>query len=715
MDNNHFNKEDKNENLEELKKEELEKEDNLKEENLDEKDFSSEKKDEPRNKENEENEAEKLEKRRKIAREKQVEFLKNKIKEEEEKKNSKNSKNNNKKGNNGGFGGLNFKGLLLLVFLITLIFSLTNMRFTQRDASSTEISYTQFTDKIKDKELVKIEEKSGYITGYGHETEDENGVATTPIFRTRLLGGRLGFDGELVSLLQANNVEIISLAPDEPNILVNMLTSSFPILLMIGVWVFMLNRMNKGSGGGGPQIFNMGKSKTKDGENISKVTFKDVAGIVESKKELEEVVEFLKEPDKFKNVGAKIPKGVLLLGPPGTGKTLLAKAVAGEAKVPFFSMSGSEFVEMFVGVGASRVRDLFNKARKNAPCIIFIDEIDAVGRKRGTGSGGGNDEREQTLNQMLVEMDGFGNEETIIVLAATNRPDVLDRALLRPGRFDRRVYVDMPDRNGRKAILEVHSKGKKIGKDVDFDAISKQTAGLAGADLANLLNEAAILAARVGRKEITMEDIQEATEKAAMGPAKKSKVINEKEREITAYHEAGHAVAGYCLPNANPVYKITIVPRGFTGGFTMYLPDEKEERIFRLKSEYMDELIYTFGGRAAEEIVYGDISTGASGDIRQATAVAHAMVTKFGMADKFGPILLDNTQEGDMFQSRLYSDVTGKEIDDEIRKIINESYSKCLEILTTHRKELEDVTRALLEKDTINRDEFEAIMRGENL
>ncbi|MGF6907052.1 cell division protease FtsH [Fusobacterium sp. PH5-44] len=742
MDNNHFNKEDKDKNLEDKPKvndtekdenQDLDKDDKEKPQNEnkelenEEIDGKESEKKETKSKEENSSKSEEIE-RKKTSREKQIEILKYKIKAEEEKK-------SDKKPNNGGFGGINFKNMLVLIGLLVIIFAIFNVRPAAKDSNSNELGYSEFVNKIKNGEIVRVEEKSGELIGYlTHATTiaSDNADGTVPegknknieksnskkqgeiTYKTRMITLRIGHDPNIMSILTEKNVQLTAIAPDEPSLLMSMISSSLPFLFMIGIWIFMLNRMNKGSGGG-PQIFNMGKSKTKDGENISKVTFKDVAGIAESKKELEEVVEFLKQPEKFRKVGAKIPKGVLLLGPPGTGKTLLAKAVAGEAKVPFFSMSGSEFVEMFVGVGASRVRDLFNKARKSAPCIIFIDEIDAVGRKRGTGSGGGNDEREQTLNQMLVEMDGFGNEETIIVLAATNRPDVLDKALLRPGRFDRRVYIDMPDRNGREAILKVHSKGKKIGPDIDFKAIAKQTAGLAGADLANLLNEAAILAARAGRKEITMEDLQEATEKAEMGPAKKSKVIGEKERKITAYHEAGHAVLIYFLPDTSPVYKVTIVPRGFTGGYTMFLPDEKEERTYKLKSEYINDIISTLGGRAAEEIIFGDISTGASGDIQTATGMVHAMVTKLGMTDKFGPLLLDNTQQGDMFQSKLYSDITGKEIDDEIRNIINDCYQKSLAILKNHKTELEALALALLEKDTINREEFEAIMRGEKL
>jgi len=485
---------------------------------------------------------------------------------------------------------------------------------------------------------------------------------------------------------------------------------------MIGFLVFMLNRMNRGGSGGGPQIFNMGKSRAKEnGENISNVTFADVAGIDEAKQELKEVVDFLKEPEKFKKIGAKIPKGVLLLGEPGTGKTLLAKAVAGEAKVPFFSMSGSEFVEMFVGVGASRVRDLFNKARKNAPCIVFIDEIDAVGRKRGTGQGGGNDEREQTLNQLLVEMDGFGTDETIIVLAATNRADVLDRALRRPGRFDRQVVVDMPDIKGREEILKVHAKGKKFAPDVDFKIIAKKTAGMAGADLANILNEGAILAARAGRTEITMADLEEASEKVQMGPEKKSKVVPEDEKKMVAYHEVGHGIVGYVIGGGDRVHKITMIPRGQAGGYTLSLPEE--EKSFHSKKYMLDRIARYFGGRAAEEIIFGkeNITDGAGSDIYYATLIAKDIVTKYGMTEKFGPVFLEATEEDYMLQRKYYSEQTGKEVDDEIRKIITEQYSRAKNILLDNRDKLEEVTNILLEKETIMGDEFEAIMKNENI
>ena len=606
-------------------------------------------------------------------------------------------------------GKFNFKGFVMLLFIVTLIASAPALLSTNAKTPSNEVGYSEFINHVKNKEIVKVNEKEGYV--YGYSPEDEKKEVKS--YKARMITDRLGDDPVLVKTIEENNASIKSLPPQELPFLLNMLASWFPMLLLIGVWIFMLNRMNKGSGGG-PQIFNMGKSKAKDnGEEISKVTFDDVAGIAEAKVELEEVVKFLKEPETFKKIGARIPKGVLLLGGPGTGKTLLAKAVAGEAKVPFFSMSGSEFVEMFVGVGASRVRDLFNKARKSAPCIIFIDEIDAVGRKRGSGQGGGNDEREQTLNQLLVEMDGFGTDETIIVLAATNRPEILDKALMRPGRFDRQVIVDNPDIKGREEILKVHIRGKKIAKDVDLSIIAKKTPGFVGADLANLLNEAAILAAREGREEITMADLEEASEKVSIGPERKSKVMIEKERLITAYHEAGHALMHYLLPNTDPVHKITIVPRGMAGGFTMALPEE--ERSYKFKSEFFDDIRVLFGGRAAEQIVFNDITTGASNDIERATAIAHAIVTRFGMTNKFGPMLLDNTKEGDLFQQKYYSDTTGKEVDDEIRGIISTAYTETLDMIKKNYQYLDNVAKALLEKETLVREEFEAIMQGKTL
>ena len=627
----------------------------------------------------------------------------------------------------------NFKGLLMLIFIITLAFVVPSMMDESASEKTNDISYSTFIKNIEDKNINVIEERDGYIYGYKEDpaklnqvTQNKSGGLKAKLgikteeevqgFKARLITNRLGEDANLMTVINNNSAIIRSIDPPEPSLLLSIVLAFLPYIIMIGFLVFMLNRMNRGGSGGGPQIFNMGKSRAKEnGENISNITFADVAGIDEAKQELKEVVDFLKEPEKFRKIGAKIPKGVLLLGEPGTGKTLLAKAVAGEAKVPFFSMSGSEFVEMFVGVGASRVRDLFNKARKNAPCIVFIDEIDAVGRKRGTGQGGGNDEREQTLNQLLVEMDGFGTDETIIVLAATNRADVLDKALKRPGRFDRQVVVDMPDIKGREEILKVHAKNKKFAPDVDFKIIAKKTAGMAGADLANILNEGAILAARAGRTEITMADLEEASEKVQMGPEKRSKVVSDTDKKIVAYHESGHAIVNFVVGGEDKVHKITMIPRGQAGGYTLSLP--AEQKLVYSKKYFMDEIAIFFGGRAAEEIIFGkdNITSGASNDIQVATGMAQQMVTKLGMSEKFGPVLLDGTREGDMFQSKYYSEETGKEIDDEIRSIINERYQKALSILNENRDKLEEVTRILLEKETIMGDEFEAIMRNEHI
>lgn len=486
----------------------------------------------------------------------------------------------------------------------------------------------------------------------------------------------------------------------------------FLIIVFIGFWYFM---MNQTQGNSGSKMGNFGKSKARmikpDDKNL--VTFNDVAGLVEEKEELSEIVDFLKNPKKFVGMGARIPKGVLMVGPPGTGKTYLSRAVAGEAKVPFFIMSGSDFVEMFVGVGASRVRDLFESAKKNAPCIIFIDEIDAVGRRRGAGVGGGHDEREQTLNQLLVEMDGFGENEGVIVMAATNRSDILDPALMRPGRFDRTVYVGRPDVRGREQILNIHSKNKKLDSDVDLKVIAKRTPGFTPADLENLMNEAALLAARRNANLINMEDIAEATIKVQAGPAKKSKVVTEKERKLTAVHEAGHAVVSKFLPNSDPVDMITIIPRGMAGGFTAYLPEE--EVSFITKGKMKDELVSLLGGRVAESLVLDDISTGAHNDIQRATKMARDMVTEYGMSDKIGAINL-STDEGEVFigrdigRSRNYSEQTAYLIDEEVKILIDEAYSKCRKILSDNIEQLIKVSDVLLEKETIGREEFEQIL-----
>lgn len=499
------------------------------------------------------------------------------------------------------------------------------------------------------------------------------------------------------------------------------LTSMLPyLILIIGMgllYFFMFRRLSGTMGDAGKQM-NFGKAKIKQmSDEKRKTTFADVAGADEEKEELREIVEFLKNPKKYNELGARIPKGVLLVGPPGTGKTLLARAVAGEAGVPFFSISGSDFVEMFVGVGASRVRDLFDQAKKNSPCIIFIDEIDAVGRQRGAGLGGGHDEREQTLNQLLVEMDGFGANEGVIMIAATNRPDILDPALMRPGRFDRQVIVGRPDIKGREDILKVHARGKPLASDVDLSVIAKSTAGFTGADLENLLNEAALLAARKDKKAITMEEIEEATIKVVVGTEKKSHVMSEKEKKLTAYHEAGHAIVTYYCPTQDPVHQISIIPRGMAGGFTMSLPTE--DKSYRSKKEMHEDIEVLLGGRVAEAIVLQDISTGASNDIERATNLAHAMVTKYGMSDKLGPIAYgsDNNEVflgRDMGHIRNYSEEIASEIDGEVRSIISSAYNKTNRILNEHLDQLHTVAKYLFENEKVDGETFTRLMTTGN-
>ena len=484
---------------------------------------------------------------------------------------------------------------------------------------------------------------------------------------------------------------------------------------LIIFWVFMMRRLGNSMGGGDKQM-NFGKAKIKQmSDEKRKTTFADVAGADEEKEELREIVEFLRNPAKYNSLGARIPKGVLLVGPPGTGKTLLARAVAGEAGVPFFSISGSDFVEMFVGVGASRVRDLFEKAKKNHPCIIFIDEIDAVGRQRGAGLGGGHDEREQTLNQLLVEMDGFGANEGVIMIAATNRPDILDPALMRPGRFDRQVTVGYPDVRGREDILRVHAKGKPLAPDVVLSTIAKSTAGFTGADLENLLNEAALLAARKNHKAITMPEIEEATIKVVVGTEKKSGVMNEKEKKLTAYHEAGHAIATYYCGTQDPVHQISIIPRGMAGGYTMHLPSE--DRTYRSRNEMREELIVLLGGRVAEALVLDDISTGASNDIERATKIARAMVTKYGMSEKLGPITYGSDDSNPFLGKEMghisnYSEQTASEIDEEIQKLISTAYQQTEQILKEHIDELHRLAGVLYEKEKLDGTEFQEVMNG---
>ena len=487
---------------------------------------------------------------------------------------------------------------------------------------------------------------------------------------------------------------------------------------MLGCTGFLLFSMMRGGAGGGG-IMNVGKAKVKDEhENKKTATFADVAGEDEEKEELKEVVEFLKSPDKFNSLGARIPHGVLLVGPPGTGKTLLARACAGEAGVPFYSISGSDFVEMYVGVGASRVRDLFDKAKKTMPCIIFIDEIDAVGRQRGAGLGGGHDEREQTLNQLLVEMDGFEANDGVIVMAATNRADILDKALLRPGRFDRQIYVGLPDVKGREEILKVHTRNKPLGPDVDLRTIAQTTAGFAGADLENLVNEAALLAARVGKKAITRKEIEEASIKVVAGPEKKSHVVTEKEKRLTAYHEGGHAITGYFCPTHDPVHQISIIPRGQAGGYTMYLPDKDPSYV--TKGAMQENIICLLGGRVAEQLILDDISTGASNDLERATQTARAMVTRYGFSDRLGPVVYGTDQNQtflgrDLGQGRGYSEEVASEIDHEIRDIVDEAYEAARRILSEHLPELHKLAAALIQREKLSGEEFRTIMEGGEL
>ena len=494
----------------------------------------------------------------------------------------------------------------------------------------------------------------------------------------------------------------------------SLIISFLPFVLLIGFWIFLMNQMQ----GGGSKVMSFGKSRAKRmSPDSPKVTFKDVAGADEAVEELHEIKEFLENPKKFQALGARIPKGVLLYGPPGTGKTLLARAVAGEAGVPFFSISGSDFVEMFVGVGASRVRDLFEQAKQASPCIIFMDEIDAVGRHRGAGMGGGHDEREQTLNQLLVEMDGFEVKDNIILIAATNRPDILDPALLRPGRFDRQIVVDRPDRIGRRKILEVHSRGKPLAREIDLDTLAAGTPGFTGADLSNLINEAAILAARNDKKMIGQVELEEGIMRVIAGPEKKARLLSEKERKITAYHEMGHALVGNYLEHTNPVHKITIVSRGQALGLTISLPTE--DRYLTTKSALMDELAMTLGGRAAEELVFHEITTGAANDIERVTATSKSMVMRFGMSEKLGPRVLGRNHDlpflgRDMGAEPDYSDEVAKEIDDEIRRVIQEAHASATAVLRAHMDELHQLAAILIERETIDKDQFERLLAGES-
>ena len=610
---------------------------------------------------------------------------------------------------NKRFRGAGFYILLLAVLIIA-------MRFFSPPAKNIPTkSFSEFITELQDGEIKSV------VTGSNRVYKVQKkgaGSAEGEVYTTKIpVEAKESFYKDyLATQVENNGLEVISEKDAERSIFVELI----PNILILVVFIFFWYSMVSNAQGGG-KMNSFGKSKAKmlkDDENKKPVTFNDVAGLNEEKEELLEIVDFLKDPRKFVKMGARIPKGVLLVGPPGTGKTYLSKAVAGEARVPFFIMSGSDFVEMFVGVGASRVRDLFETAKKNAPCIIFIDEIDAVGRKRGAGLGGGHDEREQTLNQLLVEMDGFGTNEGVIVMAATNRADILDPALLRPGRFDRTVYVGRPDVKGREEILKVHSRNKPISPEVDLKVIAKRTPGFTPADLENLMNESALLAARDGRMEITMEDIEEAALKVSAGPAKKSKVVSEKERKLTAVHEAGHAVVSNLIPDHDPVHMITIIPRGMAGGFTAYIPEDDVD--FMTKGEMKNNLISLLGGRVAEELVLDDISTGASNDIERASKIARAMVTQYGMSKKLGTITY-GADEDEIFigrdwgKERNYSENTAALIDEEVHELVTCAYNEAKRLLTENMDLLIRVSDALLEKETLNREEFEKICRGEDL
>jgi cell division protease FtsH len=518
---------------------------------------------------------------------------------------------------------------------------------------------------------------------------------------------------ELKKQLREASVEY-NTEPDKSSVILSLLSIALPFIIFLGIWIFLLNQVQ----GGGSKVMSFGKSRAKRlSADSPKITFRDVAGVDEAVEELHEIKEFLENPKKFQALGARIPTGVLLYGPPGTGKTLLARAVAGEAGVPFFSISGSDFVEMFVGVGASRVRDLFEQAKQNSPCIIFMDEIDAVGRHRGAGLGGGHDEREQTLNQLLVEMDGFEAKDNIIMIAATNRPDILDPALLRPGRFDRQIAVDRPDRKGRAKILEVHTRGKPLAKVIDIDALAGQTPGFTGADLSNLINEAALLSARTGKREIGQEELEEGIMRVIAGPEKKTRVMSEKERLITAYHEMGHAIVGHYLEHSGPVHKISVISRGQALGYTISMP--QEDRFLTTRAELNDTMAMTLGGRAAEEIVFGEITTGASNDLEKVTATAKQMVMRFGMSEKLGPRVFGHEHSqpflGREFSTEPdYSDEIAREIDDEVRRIVEAAHQRARDILTEHRENLGSISEILVKRETLEKEEFLGLLDGKS-
>ncbi len=615
----------------------------------------------------------------------------------------------------GQIPGRQFRAFTFWLLLVLLAIVLVQMWVSTR-ANSHEVTYSEFWKQVEAKNVAELDIGSKEIRG---EFVTEVQLDPTNDRRAPIKQFRVVIPGDVFNLadkVEERNPDIIIRGRTESTPWFNIFFSWWiPLLAIFLLWIFFIRQMQAG----GSAALKFGKSKAKIlNENAVKVTFRDVAGADEAKEELQEIIEFLRDPKKFQMLGGRIPKGALLLGPPGTGKTLLAKAVAGEAGVPFFSMSGSDFVEMFVGVGASRVRDLFEQGKKNAPCIIFIDEIDAVGRHRGAGLGGGHDEREQTLNQLLVEMDGFESNEGVILIAATNRPDVLDPALLRPGRFDRQIVVDRPDQRGRFGILKVHARGKPLGEDVDLQILAKGTPGLAGAELANLVNESALLAARKNKKKIGMRDFEEAKDKVMMGAERKSMLLSEEEKKVTAYHEAGHALVGWMLENADPLHKVTVIPRGRALGVTHFLPEE--DHYTRSKEYWIDTMAVAMGGRAAEDIIFGRITTGATNDIQRVTEIARKMVTEWGMSEKLGPLNYSNDHDSiflgrEIQQHKDYSESTAELIDQEVSVLAKDAYETAARVLREHLDKLHALAQALLEREILDRAEIGAVINGDPL